>query len=70
MSIETRNIRYAVVPVEKLRAINPKTDQEVIAAQKTLDQGTIEALEEMINAAKAGRLEDNSVLSLRAAAWA
>ncbi|NER50631.1 MAG: hypothetical protein F6J92_28975 [Symploca sp. SIO1A3] len=69
MSEHTRKTVYAIVPVEKLRGIHTKTDEEVIAAQKSLDRGTIAALEEMINAAKARNLEGDAILSLQAAKW-
>jgi hypothetical protein len=64
-----RSIKYAVIDAEKLRAINPMTDHEIIAAQKNVTVDMIQALEHMINAAKAGKLQGESVLALRAAAW-
>lgn len=69
MSKHTRSVEYAVVPVSALRGIATKTDSEVMAAQKSLDKGVISALEEMINAAKAGALESDRVLAMRAAMW-
>jgi hypothetical protein len=64
-----RTIKYAVIDAEKLRAINPMTDHEIIAAQKNVTHDMIQALEQMVNAAKAGKLQGESVLALRAAAW-
>lgn len=64
-----REIKYAVIDAEKLRAINPMTDHEIIAAQKNVTHDMIQALEQMVNAAKAGKLQGESVLALRAAAW-
>jgi hypothetical protein len=68
MALE-RNIRYAVIDAEKLRAINPMTDYEIIAAQKNVTNDMIQALEQMVNAARAGQLSGEAVLALRAAAW-
>lgn len=65
-----RQTRYAVVPVEQMRAINPLTDQEVSEAQADITDDMIEALESMVNAAKAGRLTGQEALALGAAAWA
>jgi hypothetical protein len=64
-----RKIKYSMIDAEKLRAINPMTDHEIIAAQKNVTADMIEALEQMINLAKSGRLQSESVLALRAAAW-
>jgi hypothetical protein len=64
-----RTIKYAVIDAEKLRAINPLTDHEIIAAQKNVTADMIQALEQMVNAAKAGRIHGEAVLALRAAAW-
>ena len=64
-----RTIRYAVIDADKLRAINPMSDHEIIAAQKNVTHDMIEALEQMVHAAKAGKLQGESVLALRAAAW-
>jgi hypothetical protein len=64
-----RTIQYAVIEAEKLRAINPLSDHEIIAAQKNVTAEMIQALEQMVHAAKAGVLTSDSVLALRAAAW-
>jgi hypothetical protein len=64
-----RTIKYAVIDAEKLRAINPLTDHEVVASQKNVTADMITALEQMVNAAKAGKLHGESVLALRAVAW-
>jgi hypothetical protein len=64
-----RTIQYAVIEAERLRAINPLTDHEIISAQKNVTQDMIQALEQMVNAAKANRLQGEAVLALRAAAW-
>ena len=64
-----RKIHYAVIEAEKLRAINPLTDHEIIAAQKNVTADMIESLEQMVNLAKAGKLHGEAVLALRAAAW-
>jgi len=64
-----RKTRYAVIPVKQLRTINALEDEEVIAAGAYVNKDMIEALEEMVNAAKAGKLKGESVLALGAAAW-
>jgi hypothetical protein len=65
-----RKIRYAITPIETVRALNVRTDEEVIEAQKQFNtEDMISALEEMVNAARAGRLEGKAVLALGAAAW-
>jgi hypothetical protein len=64
-----RKIKYSVIEAEKLRAINPLSDHEIIAAQKNVTADMIEALEQMINTAKAGKLNSEAVLALRAAGW-
>ena len=65
-----RKAQYAVVAVEQLRAINPLSDGEVIEAQKGVTKDMIAALEEMVNAAKAGKLDGDDVLAIGALAWA
>jgi len=69
MAVEKRKIQYAVIEAERLRQINPLTDTEVMAAQKNVTDDMIKALEQMVNAARAGKLHGEAVLALRAAAW-
>ena len=65
-----RATRFVVMPVEAVRANNIRTDDEVVEAQKLVDDDMIRALEEMVHAAKAGKLKDaDAVLALGAAAW-
>lgn len=65
-----RTARFAVVPIEAVRTLNIRTDEEVVEAQKRVDEDMIRALEEMVNAAKAGRLlEGRNALALAAVAW-
>jgi hypothetical protein len=64
-----RATRYVVVPVETMRTFNIRSNAEVIEAQKNVDDDMIAALEEMVNSAKAGRLEGKSALSMGAVAW-
>jgi hypothetical protein len=64
-----RKTRYAVVEVHQLRAINALDDTEVIKAQRRVSKEMISALEEMVNAAKAGSLDGDEALALGAAAW-
>jgi hypothetical protein len=64
-----RTIHYAVIEAERLRQINALSDHEIIAAQKNVTADMIQALEQMVNAARAGTLQGEAVLALRAAAW-
>lgn len=62
-------LKYAVVPVEWLRAVAP-IDTADRPSAKSLPADMIDALEEMIQAAKSDReLSVNEELALRAAAW-
>lgn len=65
-----RSARFAVVGVDQLRAVNPLTDDEVVQAQGEVTDDMIQALEEMVNAAKAGQLAGQEALALGAVAWA
>lgn len=69
MAQAPRTIRYSIIEADRLRQINPLTDHEIIAAQKNVTTDMIQALEQMVNAAKAGTLHGEAVLALRAAAW-
>lgn len=65
-----RKIRYVVSPVETVRALNVRTDEQVIEAQRQFNtDDMIAALEEMVNAAKAGKLDGKAILAMGAAAW-
>lgn len=65
-----RKVRYVVTPVETVRALNVRTDDEVIEAQKQFDMDDmISALEEMVNVAKAGKLDGKATLAMGALAW-
>lgn len=64
-----RSARYAVVPIETVRAFNIRSDDEVVEAQRGIDDDMLEALEEMVNAARAGQLEGKAALSMAALKW-
>lgn len=65
-----RSTRYVVMPVEAVRAFNIRSNDEVAEAQGTVDDEMIQALEEMVNAARSERILDrDAVLALGAAAW-
>jgi hypothetical protein len=64
-----RTIPPAVIEAERLRQANPSSEHEISAPQKNVTADMIQALEEMVNAAKVGTLQGESVLALRAAAW-
>ena len=65
-----RKAEFAVISTKQLRAINPLDDKQVVEAQSEVSKEMIAALEEMVNAAKAGRLEGEEVLAMGAVAWA
>ena len=65
-----RKTQFAVISTKQLRAINPMDDDQVVEAQSEISKDMIAALEEMVNAAKAGRLEGEEVLAMGAVAWA
>ncbi len=64
-----RATKYVVLPVESVRMLNVRSDEEVIDAQRNVDDKMLAALEEMINAARAGKLESVAALAQGAAAW-
>ena len=64
-----RQARFAVVPIDSVRMMNIRTEQEVIEAQKAVDEDMLSALEEMVNAARAGRLEGKAALAIAAIKW-
>jgi hypothetical protein len=64
-----RKAKFAVINTKQLRAINPLDDREVVEAQSDVSKEMIAALEEMVNAAKSGRLAGDEVLAMSAVAW-
>lgn len=64
-----RATKYVVMPVAAVRTLNVRSEDEVIEAQKAIDEDMLSALEEMVNAARAGRLEGASALRMAAIAW-
>lgn len=64
-----RSVRWVVQPVEAVRVGNIRTDDQVIEAQRDINTDMLRALEEMVNAAKAGRLEGAAALNLAALKW-
>lgn len=66
---EKDNLRYAVVPIEWLRAVQPLDLKDRPRAQ-SIPADMVEALEELLAAAKAPeRMTLDQELALRAAAW-
>ncbi|XKM37945.1 hypothetical protein A4U53_004395 (plasmid) [Rhizobium ruizarguesonis] len=65
-----RKAKFAVISTAQLRAISPLSDEDVISAQSHVSKEMIAALEEMVNAAKAGRVKGDEVLAFGAVAWA
>lgn len=64
-----RSTKFVVLPVEAVRMLNVRSDEEVIAAQKQVDEEMLRSLEEMVNAARAGKLEGKAALGMAGAAW-
>jgi len=64
-----RAARFAVVPIETVRLNNVRTDQEFQEAQKGISDEMISALENMVNAAKAGNIEGQAAFAMGAVAW-
>lgn len=64
-----REAKFVVLPVEAVRVHNVRSNDEVIEAQKGITDDMITSLENMVNAAKAGKLEGKSALALGAVAW-
>lgn len=64
-----RRTKFAVVPIAAMRVNNIRSDDEVVRAQATVTPEMISALEEMVNAAKAGRLNSENALGIAALAW-
>ncbi len=64
-----RGAKYAVVPVGAVRMLNVRSDDEVVKAQGAVTDEMIAALEEMVNAARAGRLQSDAALNMGAVAW-
>lgn len=67
--IHGRAARYVVLPVESVRALNIRSDEEVIEAQRGITEDMLGALEEMVNAARAGKMEGRDVLAMQALSW-
>ena len=61
--------RFCVVPEGTLAAFNRRNDDEIIEAQKQVDENMIGALETLVKAARAGRIEGKAALALECVAW-
>lgn len=61
--------RYCIVTEGTLAAFNRRSDDEIVEAQKQIDESMISALEGMVKAARAGRIEGKAALALEACAW-
>lgn len=64
-----RAIKYVVMPVESVRTLNIRSDEEVIKAQATINDDMLHALENMVKAARSNKLEGKSSLLIEAVAW-
>lgn len=61
--------RFCVVPERSLRMLNERTPEQIIEAQRELDDGLLNALESMVKAARAQQLEGRAALAMEAVAW-
>lgn len=64
-----RATRFVVLPVDAVRTLNVRSEEQVMEAQKGVTPEMIGALEEMVNAARAGNLEGRAALSMAAIKW-
>lgn len=61
--------RFCVVRHESLAMLNERGPREVVAAQRRIDDDMLSALESMVKAARAGRLEGAAALAQECVAW-
>jgi hypothetical protein len=61
--------KFCVVPQSGLAMFRQRTPSETIQAQGKLDPRMLDALEEMVRAAREGRLESEAALEVQALAW-
>lgn len=67
--VKERPIQFCVVSQKSLARIHDRTDEEIIVAQKKVDDSMLKAMETMVKAARAGTLEGRAALGLACAAW-
>lgn len=63
------NARFCVVDEVVLAAVNKRSDGEIIEAQRRVDDRMVGALEQMVQAARAGQIGTEAALALEAVAW-
>lgn len=61
--------QFCIVPERSLAMINERSGKEVMRAQRFVDDAMLGALESMVQAARAGRLDSAAALQLEAVAW-
>lgn len=61
--------RFCIVPERSLAVFNERSEEEIVRAQRIMNDDVIKALEGMVKAARAGRIEGRAALSLEAVAW-
>lgn len=61
--------QFCIVPERSLAMINDRSGKEVMRAQRLIDDSMLSALEGMVQAARAGKLESDAALQLEAVAW-
>lgn len=65
----TSAAKFCVVPQSALAVFRQRSGQEAVRAQAKLDDSVVSALEDMVKAARAGRLEGEAALDLQALTW-
>lgn len=61
--------KFCVVPQSALAMFRQRTGDEAVQAQEKLDPSLLDALEEMVRAAREGDRESDAALRLQAIAW-
>jgi hypothetical protein len=61
--------RFCIVPQSALAVFRQRSTDEAVRAQSRVDPALFEALEDMLKAARAGRLESQAITELQAIAW-
>lgn len=64
-----RGARFAITSIDAVRFNNIRTDEQVIEAQRGITEDMLKSLEEMVNAARAGKLEGRAALAIAAIKW-
>jgi hypothetical protein len=61
--------QFCVLSHKALAQVHERSDKDILEAQRKIDDKMLSAMEEMVKAAKAGRLEGKAALGLACVAW-